>query len=162
MEDSIEGYGTGALSPTSPINSPPLRPQDWQQDKGVQEYIGELQLHAEEQIKKLQDQARLSNARLKEQDTLITELQEKLDSTEDELKERKKELGELRTKDARYKFSQHSLIIRMLEIVRSMEREVEARETELNSWRDRYQSVKKSYDEQLCIFPPHQSPSLTI
>jgi hypothetical protein len=42
----------------------------------------------------------------------------------------------------------------MLEIVRSMEKEVEAREMELNSWRDRYQSVKKSYDEQLCI-PPH-------
>lgn len=100
--EPIEGYGTGALSPTSPINSPPLRPQDWQQDKGVQEYIGELQLQAEEQLKRLQDQERLSNSRLREQDILITELQEKLDSTEDELKERKKELGELRTKDARY------------------------------------------------------------
>jgi ABC-type histidine transport system ATPase subunit len=44
----------------------------------------------------------LSNARLREQDILITELQEKLDVTEDELKERKKELGELRSKDARY------------------------------------------------------------
>jgi len=90
------------MSPTSPINSPPLRPQDWQQDKGVQDYIGEIQLQAEEQIKRLQDQERLSSARLREQDVLIAELQEKLDVTEDELKERKKELGELRTKDARY------------------------------------------------------------
>jgi hypothetical protein len=102
LGDPIEGYGTGALSPTSPINSPPLRPQDWQQDKGVQEYIGEIQLQVEEQVKKLQDQDRLSSARLREQDILIAELQEKLDSTEDELKERKKELAELRTKDARY------------------------------------------------------------
>lgn len=102
LGESIEGYGTGAMSPTSPINSPPLRPQDWQQDKGVQEYIGELQLQAEEQLKKLQDQERLSSARLREQDVLIAELQEKLDATEDELKERKKELGELRTKDVRY------------------------------------------------------------
>ena len=37
----------------------------------------------------------------------------------------------------------------MQEIVRSMEKEVEARELELSSWRDRYHSVKKSYDEQL-------------
>ena len=79
-----------------------MRPQDWQQDKGMQEYIGELQLQAEDQLKKLQDQERLSNARLREQDVLISELQEKLDATEDELKERKKELGELRSKDARY------------------------------------------------------------
>jgi hypothetical protein len=98
MGEPIEGYGTGPLSPTSPISSPPLRPQD----KGVQDYIGELQLQAEEQIKRMQDQERLSNARLREQDILITELQEKLDIVEDELKERKKELGELRTKDARY------------------------------------------------------------
>jgi hypothetical protein len=39
----------------------------------------------------------------------------------------------------------------MTEIVKSMEKEVERREIELNSWRDRYQSVKKTYDEQLCI-----------
>src|SRR5436190_11057841 len=102
LGESIEGYGTGALSPTSPISSPPIRPQDWQQDKGMQDYIGELQLKTEEQLKRLQDQERLSNSRLREQDVLITELQEKLDVTEDELKERKKELGELRTKDARY------------------------------------------------------------
>jgi hypothetical protein len=101
-EGAYEGYGTGALSPTSPINSPPMRPQDWQQDKGVQEYISDLQLQAEEQLKRLQDQERLSNARLREQDILITELQEKLDATEDELKERKKEVGELRSKDIRY------------------------------------------------------------
>jgi len=37
----------------------------------------------------------------------------------------------------------------MQEIVRSMEKEVEARELELSSWRDRYHSVKRSYDEQL-------------
>jgi len=91
------------MSPTSPIGSPPLRPQDWQQDKGVQEYIGGLQLQAEEQIKRLQDQERLSNARLREQDILISELQEKLDVLEDELKEKKKEIGELRSKDARYR-----------------------------------------------------------
>jgi len=90
------------MSPVSPIGSPPLRAQDWQQDKGVQDYIGELQMQNEEQIKKLLDQERLSNARLREQDVLINELQEKLDSTEDELKERRRELGELRTKDARY------------------------------------------------------------
>ena len=89
------------MSPTSPINSPPMRPQDWQQDKSVQDYITELQVEHEEQIKRLQDQERLSNARLKEQDTLITELQEKLDAADDELKERKKELSDLRTKDAR-------------------------------------------------------------
>ena len=99
--EQYEGYGTGPLSPTSPINSPPMRPQDWQQDKGVQDYIADLQLQAEEELKKLQDQERLSNARLREQDILITELQEKLDATEDELKERKKELADLRTKDAR-------------------------------------------------------------
>jgi chromosome segregation ATPase len=90
------------MSPVSPIRSPPLRPQDWQQDKGVQEYIGELQMQNEEQIKKLVDQERHSNARLREQDILINELQEKLDVTEDELKERRRELGELRSKDARY------------------------------------------------------------
>src|ERR1700737_2820398 len=83
------------LNPISPINSPHLRPQDWQQDKGVQEYIGKLQLQAEEQLKKVQDHERLSHSRLREQDILITELQEKLDLAEDELKERKKELGEL-------------------------------------------------------------------
>lgn len=88
-----------------------MRPQDWQQDKGMQEYIGELQLQAEEQLKKLQDQERLSNARLREQDILITELQEKLDATEDELKERKKELGELRSKDVRYShFDPHLMV----------------------------------------------------
>jgi DNA repair exonuclease SbcCD ATPase subunit len=38
----------------------------------------------------------------------------------------------------------------MAEIIRSMEKEVERREIELTSWRDRYQAVKKSYDEQLC------------
>ena len=99
--DQFEGIGTGPMSPVSPIGSPPLRPQDWQQDKGVQEYIGELQMQNEEQIKKLVDQERHSNARLREQDTLINELQEKLDVTEDELKERRRELGELRSKDAR-------------------------------------------------------------
>jgi hypothetical protein len=78
-----------------------MRAQDWQQDKGVQEYIGEIQLQNDEQIKKLLDQERLSNSRLREQDTLINELQEKLDLTEDELKERRRELGDLRTKDAR-------------------------------------------------------------
>lgn len=88
-----------------------MRPLDWQQDKGMQEYIGELQLQAEDQLKKLQDQERLSNARLREQDILITELQEKLDATEDELKERKKELGELRSKDARYLPSISSLTV---------------------------------------------------
>ena len=41
-----------------------------------------------------------------------------------------------------------------------MEKEVEAREMELSSWRDRYQSVKKSYDEQLCI-PHPKEPNLT-
>jgi hypothetical protein len=105
--EEFEGYGLGPMSPTSPIGSPPLRAQDWQQDKGVHEYIGELRLQAEEQLKRLQDQERLSNARLREQDILITELQEKLDSTEDELKERKKELGELRTKDSRYPFLEY-------------------------------------------------------
>jgi hypothetical protein len=100
--DTYEGYGSGPMSPTSPINSPPLRPQDWQQDRGVQDYIGELQLQAEEQLKRVQDQERLSHARLREQDILITELQEKLDLAEDELKERKKELGELRSRDTRY------------------------------------------------------------
>jgi chromosome segregation ATPase len=79
-----------------------MRPQDWLQDKAVQDYISELRLQTDEQVKKLEDQTRLSTARLREQDVLITELQEKLDATEDELKERKKELGELRTKDARY------------------------------------------------------------
>ena len=78
-----------------------MRAQDWQQDKGVQDYIGEIQLQNDEQIKKLLDQERLSNSRLREQDTLINELQEKLDLTEDELKERRRELGDLRTKDAR-------------------------------------------------------------
>ena len=48
----------------------------------------------------------------------------------------------------------------MTEIVKSMEKEVERREIELTSWRDRYQSVKKSYDEQLCT-PPSQPPLLT-
>jgi hypothetical protein len=44
----------------------------------------------------------------------------------------------------------------MAEIIRSMEKEVERREIELTSWRDRYQAVKKSYDEQLCALPlPH-------
>jgi chromosome segregation ATPase len=90
------------MSPASPIHSPPMRPQDWLQDKAVQDYISELRLQTDEQVKKLEDQTRLSTARLREQDVLITELQEKLDATEDELKERKKELGELRTKDARY------------------------------------------------------------
>jgi len=37
----------------------------------------------------------------------------------------------------------------MMEVVRSMEKEVESRENELSLWRDRYQNVKKSYDEQL-------------
>jgi len=48
-------------------------------------------------------------------------------------------------------FFRMSILIsdRMLEIVRSMEKQVEARESELNSWRERYQSVKKSYEEQL-------------
>jgi chromosome segregation ATPase len=41
-----------------------------------------------------------------------------------------------------------------------LEREVEARETELNSWRERYQAVKKNYDEQLCTC--HPSPHLII
>lgn len=41
----------------------------------------------------------------------------------------------------------------MAEIIRSMEKEVERREIELTSWRDRYQAVKKSYDEQLCAPP---------
>jgi hypothetical protein len=86
-----------------------MRPQDWQQDKGVQEYIGELQMQAEEQLKRVQDQERLSHARLREQDILITELQEKLDVAEDELKERKKELGEMRNKDARYSPLPHVL-----------------------------------------------------
>ena len=51
----------------------------------------------------------------------------------------------------------------MTEIVKSMEKEVERREIELTSWRDRYQSVKKSYDEQLCTPPPFlsQPPLLT-
>jgi hypothetical protein len=128
-----------------------MRPQDWQQDKGVQEYISDLQLQAEEQLKRLQDQERLSSVRLREQDILITELQEKLDVTEDELKERKKEVGELRSKDIRYHLNGLYLRGRMLEIVRSMEKEVERREIELNSWRDRYQAIKKSYDDQLCI-----------
>ena len=97
--EQYEGYGM--MSPTSPIGSPPLRPQDWHQDKSVHEYIGELQLQAQEQLKRLQDQERLSNSRLREQDILITELHEKLDATEDELKECKKELGDLRTKDTR-------------------------------------------------------------
>jgi hypothetical protein len=100
--DTYEGYGTGAMSPTSPINSPPMRPLDWQQDKGVQDYIGELRLQNEEQLKRLLDQERMANARLREQDILITELQEKLDSTEDELKERKKEIADLRGKSDRY------------------------------------------------------------
>jgi hypothetical protein len=95
-----------------------MRPLDWQQDKGMQEYIGELQLQAEEQLKKLQDQERLSNARLREQDILITELQEKLDATEDELKERKKELGELRSKDAR---SFHPISLLIVEWQKSFE-----------------------------------------
>ena len=41
-----------------------------------------------------------------------------------------------------------------------MEREVEARELELNSWRERYQSIKRSYDEQLCI--PYHPYTLTF
>jgi hypothetical protein len=41
-----------------------------------------------------------------------------------------------------------------MEIVHSMEKEVERREIELNSWRDRYQAIKKSYDDQLCTSPP--------
>jgi hypothetical protein len=86
------------MSPTSPIASPPLRPQD----KGMQEYIGELQLQQEEQLKRLQDQERLSSARLREQDILINELQEKLDQADDELKVCKKELADLRAKDVRY------------------------------------------------------------
>lgn len=98
------------MSPTSPIASPPMRPQDWQHDKGVQDYIGELQLQQEEHLKKVLDQERLSNARLREQDILITELQEKLDATEDELKEKKKELGELRSKEIRYPFLYSILI----------------------------------------------------
>jgi len=100
--EEYEGFGLGPMSPSSPIGSPPLRPADWTQDKGVQEYISDIQLQAEDQIKRLQDQERLSNARLREQDVLITELQEKFDAAEDELKERKKELGELRAKDGRY------------------------------------------------------------
>lgn len=46
------------------------------------------------------------------------------------------------------------------EILRSLEREVEARETELNSWRERYQAVKRNYDEQLCTLL--SAPSLII
>jgi peptidoglycan hydrolase CwlO-like protein len=37
----------------------------------------------------------------------------------------------------------------MQEIMRSMEKEVEARELELSSLRDRYNNVKRFYDEQL-------------
>jgi hypothetical protein len=100
--DEYEGLGMRPMSPTSPIGSPPLKPVDWTQDKGVQEYISDMQVQADDQIKRLQDQERLSNARLREQDILITELQEKADAAEDELKERKRELGELRAKDSRY------------------------------------------------------------
>jgi hypothetical protein len=147
--DPIEGYGMGPLSPTSPINSPPLRPQDWQ-DKRLQEYMSELTLEKEEELKRLQDQERQSNARLREQDILISELQEKLDLVEDALKDRKKELDKLRTNESRYCHSYLSPSdARMQEIVRSMEKEVEARELELSSWRDRYHNVKRSYDEQL-------------
>jgi hypothetical protein len=97
------------MSPiTSPIASPPLRPQDGRQDKGVQEYIGELQLQQEEQLKKLLDQERLANSRLREQDILINELQEKLDQLDDDLKTRNKEVSELRGKDVRYKPSLQS------------------------------------------------------
>jgi len=39
-----------------------------------------------------------------------------------------------------------------------MEKEVERREIELNSWRERYQTVKKNYDEQLCIPPCASKP----
>src|SRR5579862_4063747 len=100
--ETYEGYGSGAMSPiTSPIASPPLRPQDGRQDKGVQEYIGELQLQQEEQLKKLLDQERLANSRLREQDILINELQEKLDQLDDDLKTRNKEVSELRGKDVR-------------------------------------------------------------
>ena len=91
----------GPLSPTSPINSPPLRPQDWQ-DKRLQEYMSELTLQKDEELKRLQDQERQSNARLREQDILISELQEKLDLVEDALKDRKKELDKLRTNESRY------------------------------------------------------------
>jgi hypothetical protein len=96
--ETYSGYGSRPMSPTSPIASPPLRPQD----KGMQEYIGELQLQQEEQLKRLQDQERLSSARLREQDILINELQEKLDQADDELKVCKKELADLRAKDVRY------------------------------------------------------------
>jgi len=41
----------------------------------------------------------------------------------------------------------------MTEIVYSMEKEVERREIDLEAWRERYVSVKKSYDEQLCMHP---------
>jgi hypothetical protein len=45
----------------------------------------------------------------------------------------------------------------MAEIIHSMEKEVERREIELTAWRDRYQAVKRSYDEQLCTaVPPHR------
>ena len=147
--DPIEGYGMGHLSPTSPINSPPLRPQDWREDKRLQDYVTELSLQKAEELKRLQDQERQASVRLREQDTLINELQEKLDLVEDELKDRKKELDKLRTNESRYYHHICSSNFRMQEIVRSMEKEVEARELELSSWRDRYNSVKKSYDEQL-------------
>jgi chromosome segregation ATPase len=112
--------------------------------------MSELTLQKEEELKRLQDQERQSNARLREQDILISELQEKLDLVEDALKDRKKELDKLRTNGSRYYHSHISPSdARMQEIVRSMEKEVEARELELSSWRDRYHSVKRSYDEQL-------------
>jgi len=102
MGDPIEGYGMGPVSPTSPINSPPLRPQDWREDKRLQDYVTELSLQKDEELKRLQDQERQASVRLREQDTLINELQEKLDLVEDELKDRKKELDKLRTNESRY------------------------------------------------------------
>jgi len=92
----------GPLSPTSPINSPPLRPQDWREDKRLQDYVTELSLQKDEELKRLQDQERQASVRLREQDTLINELQEKLDLVEDELKDRKKELDKLRTNESRH------------------------------------------------------------
>jgi chromosome segregation ATPase len=112
--------------------------------------VSELSLQKDEELKRFQDQERQASVRLREQDTLINELQEKLDLVEDELKGRKKDLDKLRTNESRYYYLPWpSSDCRMQEIVRSMEKEVEARELELSSWRDRYNNVKKSYDEQL-------------
>jgi hypothetical protein len=47
----------------------------------------------------------------------------------------------------------------MDEVMRSMDKEVERREIELEAWRERYVSVKKSYEEQLCTPFPHPPDS---